>query len=57
MLCLNHNSSACRNVTYQRILSQLSQCEVAMLKSAQVYRMNRQEQAHYNKLNTHIGMN
>ena len=46
-----------RNITYQRILSQLAQCEIAMVKSAQVYKMNEQEQKHYNQLNTDIGMN
>ena len=38
------------------MLSQLAQSEMAMQKSAQVYKMNQQEQEHYNKLNTDIGM-
>lgn len=50
----NADSAEDRNITYQRILSQLAQSEIAMVKSAQVYKMNEQEQTHYNQLNTDI---
>ncbi|ESO04836.1 hypothetical protein HELRODRAFT_78299, partial [Helobdella robusta] len=39
------------NVTYQKMLSTLSQCEYAMFKSEQVYNMCLKEQENYKKLN------
>lgn len=41
----------------KKIDSQLALCEFAMEKSTQVYRMNKQEQQNYEKLNKDIGKN
>ena len=43
------------NATYQRMLAQLAQSELAMEKSLMVHDMNVQEQANYQKLNREIG--
>jgi len=42
-------------MTYQKMLAVLAQCELTMVKSVQVHRMNVREQENYTKLNSEIG--
>ena len=42
-------------MTYQKMLAVVAQCELTMVKSVQVHRMNVREQENYTKLNSEIG--